>query len=294
MAREGLTRTVSYTHAVCRTALNAAVDWGLNPRNPVLKAQAPQQTHRPIEPLTAEKTRTFLQHIDRHRSPLKGALVFPGPDRRPSREALGLHWGDIDWERGRFTIHRAYIKVKGRAVLRDKPKNKSSHRTIDLSPDLVAILRTHRDTQQIERQAAGDRWEDPRPWVFTTRHTGAGVRPDNALPTFKRLLKKAGLPRTTRIHDLRHGMATFWLASGVPVKVVSERLGHSNIGITLQTYGHAIPGMQADAAARLDAALLDFSQSPHQQFINTNVPNLLNSPAPDARREQKKSHEDTS
>ncbi len=68
-------------------------------------------------------------------------------------------------------------------------------------------------------------------------------------------MRQAGLPPTIRIHDVRHGMATFWLAQGVPVKVVSERLGHASVGITLQVYGHVVPGMQAEAAARLDAAL---------------------------------------
>ncbi|PSR26291.1 MAG: hypothetical protein C7B47_10960 [Sulfobacillus thermosulfidooxidans] len=74
---------------------------------------------------------------------------------------------------------------------------------------------------------------------------------------FKKLAVQSGLPSGMRIHDLRHAMATYWLANGVLVKVVSKRLGHANISITLQIYGHVLPGMQAEAAAKMDALLAD-------------------------------------
>ncbi|PSR20084.1 MAG: hypothetical protein C7B45_16670 [Sulfobacillus acidophilus] len=78
--------------------------------------------------------------------------------------------------------------------------------------------------------------------------------PGNVNRAFRRLRKRAGLPATLRPHDLRHAMATAWLTADppVPVKVVSERLGHANINITLQIYGHMLPNMQAESAQRLD------------------------------------------
>lgn len=102
--------------------------------------------------------------------------------------------------------------------------------------------------------AAGSQWVEGG-WVFTTR-TGTWLSPRNVHRRFKQLLKLANLPETTRIHDLRHAMATHWLTQGVPVKVVSERLGHSSIAITLQVYGHVLPHMQSQAAQMMDAAIL--------------------------------------
>ncbi|MDG6999571.1 MAG: tyrosine-type recombinase/integrase, partial [Nitrososphaerota archaeon] len=125
---------------------------------------------------------------------------------------------------------------------------------ISLSPYLVDILRQHQQRQQDERLAAGPRWEEGN-WVFTTR-SGKWLSPRNVHRRFKQLLKAANLPETARIHDLRHAMATYWLTHGVPVKVVSERLGHSTIAITLQVYGHVLPHMQLEAAQMMDATIL--------------------------------------
>lgn len=99
------------------------------------------------------------------------------------------------------------------------------------------------------------------PWVFTTR-SGKPLDGDNVRRAFKKLLKAAELPDTTRVHDLRHAMATAWLAQGVPVKVASERLGHASIAITLQIYGHLLPNMQSDAAEQMDAWLLGDTSHP--------------------------------
>jgi integrase len=247
LAARGLTRTVGYVHAVCRRALGAAVDWELIPRNPAAKARPPKRPTRPIQPLTPEQTRQFLRQADQHRwRALWYVLALTGLRRG---EAVALKWEDIDWDRQQAVIHRAAIQVGSRIILRDQAKTAAGNRTVNLSPFLLDILRAHRDAQ---RQAGGPGADAP--WVFATT-AGRHLRPDNAYHAFKRLLRQAGLPPTTRIHDLRHGMATYWLAQGVPVKVVSERLGHASVAITLQIYGHVVPGMQAEAAARLDAAL---------------------------------------
>ena len=105
---------------------------------------------------------------------------------------------------------------------------------------------------------AGIQWDSDwarAPWVFTTK-TGRWLAPNHVHETFKRLLHRAHLPPAIRIHDLRHAMATQWLAQGIPVKVVSERLGHANVAITLEVYSHVLPDMQAQAAQQMDRVLL--------------------------------------
>ncbi len=121
------------------------------------------------------------------------------------------------------------------------PKTRSGARTIALSDFLVGILRTHHTTQEAD-------WEKTHPnqrmseWVFQAP-SGTWLDGDQTRKMFKRLLRKAGLSETTRIHDLRHAMATTWLSQGIAVKVVSERLGHASIAITLPLHacapGHA-------------------------------------------------------
>ncbi|HEY8742321.1 MAG TPA: tyrosine-type recombinase/integrase, partial [Chloroflexota bacterium] len=90
--------------------------------------------------------------------------------------------------------------------------------------------------------------------VFST-HLGTALLPRNVHRSFKVALTRAGLPLTVRLHDLRHAAATMLLQAGVHPKVVSERLGHSTITLTLDTYSHVVPGLDADAAARLERVM---------------------------------------
>lgn len=158
-------------------------------------------------------------------------------------------WKDIDLAKGTAMIRRTY-------TWREIGVTKTPHgeRSIALSPFLVALLREHRHKQKLEQLAAGPDWEE-HGLVFMTRR-GTPISPRNVLRDFKKLLKRAGLPETCRIHDLRHAMATHWLASGVPPRLVSERMGHASVRFTMDVYGHVIPGEEATAAADMERDLL--------------------------------------
>jgi integrase len=113
-------------------------------------------------------------------------------------------------------------------------------------------MRAHRRRQIEERLALGPAYHDGR-FVFC-REDGLPLHPQVFSETFERHASKAGLPRI-RVHDARHSFATLALRAGVPSKVVSEILGHASIGITLDTYSHAVPGMQEEAAAKVAALI---------------------------------------
>ncbi|MHB0869726.1 MAG: tyrosine-type recombinase/integrase, partial [Chloroflexota bacterium] len=116
----------------------------------------------------------------------------------------------------------------------------------------VAALRHHRTRQKEERLAAGAVWQDDL--VFPNRY-GRPIEATNLLRrSFKPLLQKAGLPEI-RFHDLRHSAATLLLRKRVPAKVVSEMLGHAQVGITMNLYQHVLPDMQREATAAMEAAL---------------------------------------
>ena len=122
-----------------------------------------------------------------------------------------------------------------------------------LDPETVAVLREHHARQLDERLAWGPAFE-PHGLVFC-RENGTPIWPRTFSRSFDNHVRDAGLPKI-RLHDLRHTHATLALEAGIHPKVVQERLGHATIAITLDTYSHAIPAMQEDAAAKI-AALLD-------------------------------------
>lgn len=244
--------SIKHVHVVLRAALTDALTWDLLVKDPLRGVTPPQPQPKELIIPTVDQARAFLRVAESHR--LWALWAFLALSGARKGEALGLQWSDIDWDARTVTIQRTVAGYASKRTV-NPPKSRAGRRVIALSEFLSETLRRHMHQQKLERLAAGSRWEEG-PWVFTTRH-GRWLAPAHVHEQFKRLLSQAGLPSTMRIHDLRHAMASYWLANGVPVKVVSERLGHGNIAITLQVYGHLLPNMQAEAADKMDAWLLD-------------------------------------
>ncbi len=166
-------------------------------------------------------------------------------------ELLALRWADIDLRAHRLAVRRSLETVKG--VTRTKPpKTAKSARTIFLPLFVVEILRL-RKAQQLENLESLGLDQDEETWVFT----GADERawePGAFSLDFARFVKRAKLPHV-RFHDLRHSFGTLALAAGVDLKTVSTALGHSTISMTANIYVHAVPSLQDEAAARIDALL---------------------------------------
>jgi integrase len=168
-------------------------------------------------------------------------------------ELLGLKWSDIDLDGGRLHVRRTAYRLRGRGWVEAEPKSQTARRSVALTPLAVDALRRHKARQRAQRLRAGPLWED-RDLVFANA-VGGYLEPQNLLRrAFWPLLQKAGLSRL-RFHDLRHSAATLLLAQGVHPKVVQELLGHSSISLTLDTYSHTVPDLQAEAAARLERLL---------------------------------------
>jgi len=129
-----------------------------------------------------------------------------------------------------------------------EPKTRSGRRKIVLPEKVLEVMRMHRERQDQERIKADAKWSE-HGLVFCNRR-GGFIIGEHMAKTFHRFLVKAGLPYM-RFHDLRHSMATILLAAGVHPKIVQERLGHSTIAITMDTYSHVLPSMQQDVARRL-------------------------------------------
>jgi integrase len=250
-------RTVRYLHAIVRRALEDAVRWRLVTRNVAEQADPPKPTRNrdAMRTWTAGQLRVFLEHVRDDRLYALWALLASTGMRRG--EALGLDDEHLDLNRSRVAIRRNLVAVRGRGDEREafwsEPKTEKSRRSVALDPATVDALRAHRKRQLEERMALGPARQD-RGVVFA-REDGLELDPDWVSKRFERLATQVGLP-AIRLHDLRHTHATLALQAGIHPKVVSERLGHSSISMTLDTYSHAIPAMQEDAAARVAALVL--------------------------------------
>jgi len=174
---------------------------------------------------------------------------------RPS-EYLGLQWKDVDFDKGVVTIQRTLTWNRDRSWYFGEPKTSKSRRSIPLPLPLLHMLREHRKRQSEERLKAGPKW-----WghdlVFCGKE-GQPLHPRNVQARhFKPTLKRAGLAASFRLYDLRHTCATLLLVADENPKVVSERLGHSSIVLTLDTYSHVLPSMQKAATDKLASMLFE-------------------------------------
>jgi len=164
-------------------------------------------------------------------------------------ELLGLRWDDIDFGNSTLTIRQALQRVGGRLALVE-PKTALSRRTVPVPAPTLAALRAHRTRQNADHLAAGAAWRDSG-LVFTT-HTGGPLEPRNVQRSWYAVRSRAGLAGV-RLHDLRHACASFMLAAGASPRTVMKTLGHSQIGLTMNTYTHVLPEIEReaiDAAAR--------------------------------------------
>jgi integrase len=159
-----------------------------------------------------------------------------------------LKWEDVDLDAGSLRVNRALSGGKLTA-----PKTKRSRRRIDLSAASVAALRAHRKRQLEERMRLSALWRD-HGLVFPSA-VGTPLSHRNVVRAFKDLLKRAGLPKSIRLYDLRHTCATLLLGSNVHPKYVQELLGHASIALTLDTYSHVLKGMDGGIGGAMDEAL---------------------------------------
>jgi integrase len=245
-------RTVRYTHAVLSSALKQAVKWRMLSQNPASYVDLPRLKKTEMKAFSPEEAECFLKaaSADRWGTLFEFALTT---GMRPG-EYLALQWKDVDLKAGTATVRRALVRRKNGSWMFEEPKTDRSRRTIPLPPSVVASLVQHKRQQAEKRLAKGPAYKN-RDLVFATS-TGQPLDQINlSRRHFKPTLKVAGLSTTFRIYDLRHSCATLLLAAGENPKVVSERLGHASVALTLDIYSHVLPSMQQQAAERLEAIL---------------------------------------
>lgn len=261
MAAAGLAGDYIFTmHSLFRTAFKCAVKWQITSRNVYLNVDAPKKSPKSkLRTWSIAESISFLKFsetVERAYVPVPHLLpdfrhiavvmaIFTGMRRG---EILGLRWSDVDYDAMLVRVMQTVYKPTGMPVQIWSPKTDNSMRSISITDEVVTALKKHRAAQNEIRLALGKDYVDHD--LVCPRSNGAPMDPRSLIEYFNDCIVKSGVPRI-RFHDLRHTHATIMLQLGQHPKIVSERLGHSNIAITLDTYSHVLPNMQADAAAVL-------------------------------------------
>jgi len=245
-------KTVRNVHSMLHKALTDAVRWGHLSRNPVSLAAPPKPARPEMKVWSPEQLRTFVECTRNDRLAAAWLLLVTTGMRRG--EVLGLAWEHVDFTNDRLAVVQSLNVVNYHDVRLVQPKTAKGRRSIALDPTTIAALQAHRVRQLEERLQWGEAWA-PSDLVFT-RENGTAIHPQRMTSWFEQLARDAALPKI-RLHDLRHSYATAALAAGVPAKVMSERLGHASVMITLDTYSHILPSMQEDAANSVAKLILE-------------------------------------
>jgi integrase len=240
--------SVLMMHRLLSAALKQAVKWQLLSSNPCDAVGAPRVERKQMHVLDADGAAALIEAA-RPRAMFMPVLLGVMCGLRRG-EVAALRWGAVDFEAAQLRIVASAEQTS--QGVRLKPPKSGRSRVVALPALVVEELRQHRLKQAQELLKLGIRQSDDsyvclqpnyEPWP-----------PRNLSSAFIKFIRSTGLPRV-RLHDLRHSHATHLLAANVHPKIVQERLGHANIGITMDLYTHVMPGMQDEAASRVDAAL---------------------------------------
>ena len=221
-------------------------------RNPCELVELPRHTRREMQAFSPEEAARFLKVAaeDSHGTLFVFALAT---GMRPE-EYLALKCSDVDLQKGAATVQRALIWRKGGEWYFGEPKTARSRHTVPLPASVLSALHEHKRRQGAERLKAGANYQNNE-LVFAMRDGRPILLRTLDRLHFKPTLKRAKLSESFRLHDLRHSCATLLLAANEHPKVVSERLGHANIILTLDTYSHVLPSMQQAASEKLESIL---------------------------------------
>jgi integrase len=268
--------TVQRVHSTMRSAFATAKKRRLISFNPATDVELPTVSRAKVRPWEPAELGKFLDYAAK--DVLFGSIfeVIAATGLRRG-EAAGLRWTDVDIEGGKLIIRQQIVSLPGKdhdpcpycggqhlCALFGKPKTASGEeRVVDLDSTTIGVLMAHRLSQDAARVAWGDAYSD-HGLVFA-REDGTPIPPQTITKVFNGLVLALKL-RKIRLHDLRHGQASLMLAAGVPMAVVSKRLGHSTISLTSDTYSHLLEGIGRDAAERASALV---PRAPRDHSVTT-------------------------
>lgn len=239
-------RTVLAMHRIIRSALEQAVKWQLVVRNVADAVEPPKAKKYEAKYLTDKQTEELIKVA-------KGSdiyipimiAIYTGARRG---EILGLNWSNVNLEKGYIKIVDSLCAIQKGLIIKE-PKTKSGIRTIAISSELIKILKQHKITQMKNKLLFGNLYQDNN--MVCCYKDGHLYNPKRFSTKFRELLEHNNFP-IIRLHDLRHSHASLLVKLGVQPKEISQRLGHSNIGITMDLYSHLYEETDREVANMFD------------------------------------------
>ncbi len=245
--------TVKRYHAVISSICSFAVYQNIIMVNPCTRVRTPKSGPHEAEYLEEGEAEKLLAALKDAPQPFRTAiqlLLFTGMRRG---ELCGLQWEDIDYEHNLINVRRNVLYTEETGIYEDTPKTKSSVRGIKVSDYVINLLKEYAEWQDNQCELLGDKWEDS--CKIFTNDFGAQIHPSSLSKWFSTFNKRNGLKQVP-LHSLRHTSATLLIMSGVPVNVVSKRLGHNNSATTTTIYTHVLRSADEQAALALDNVIL--------------------------------------
>ena len=245
LLEEGVSpQTVHHHHSLLRNSIGRAVTWTILTDNVIKRVTPPKVAKPELHILSNSKVRKLLEHVAAtdYRLPIHLAL-HTGMRRS---EICGLFWNDVDLESSSLSVVRTMASLKGDLYHLDEPKSRRSRRVIAFGSEISSLL-----TEKKARLSGSGTNERSQ---VCAREDGSSFMPDVLSSRFNAILKECEIPNV-RFHDLRHTHASLLLAPGVPVHVVSARLGHASIQTTVDAYGHLLPASDVEAVEAMECRL---------------------------------------
>ncbi|MBN1369958.1 MAG: tyrosine-type recombinase/integrase [Dehalococcoidaceae bacterium] len=251
MLKAGLSTTSVRHHGMMlHSCLEHAVKWQLLALNPADAVKPPANRYAEMNTLDETGVRVVLEAAEKTPYFALFSLALYSGMRRS--ELLALRWSDVELENGEVYVSRSLHRLENHETVFRGTKTSKSNRTVALGQTMIEILKQHRDKQMDICTSTGFPFTNDR--LVFCHADGKPMLPDSVSQAWVRHAKSLGYSHI-RFHDLRHTSATLMLKAGIHPKIVQEKLGHSSIVVTLDLYSHVSPGMQHQAAEKLDAIL---------------------------------------
>jgi integrase len=267
-------RTIRVIHSILHKSLDDALRLGLISRNPVDLVVPPRYTHGEMKIYDRKQVQLLMIAARDDRNEALFFLAVTTGCRMS--ELLALKWGDLSWEGQTLHVQRQLARDRQNGYYLPL-KTKAANRTIDLGKKSIEKLREHYQRQNQESFKSKD-WQE-NDLIFSSS-LGTPQDQFNLYHQFKSLIENAGLPEI-RFHDLRHTAASLMINDGLPIIVVSRRLGHTKVSTTMDIYGHLLPDTQRELADRIDNCVMPIELELHPNCTRTpDIQELAENPSP--------------
>lgn len=244
--------SIEYHLRVLKNILKRAVEWKVINSNPADNVQKPKVEYKKVVPYDEHEVQQLLRALENEPFHWRMMITLALTTGLRRGELLGLEWKHIDLENGVIDVVQTLsLSLKGEVVIKE-PKTKNSIRKVAVPPSVLAELREYKKHIHEQIGTMGDLWQGNDRFFVFAHPDGKPFHHERPYLWFRSFIKKHGL-RYIRFHDLRHTSATLLINQGVHAKIISERLGHSNITTTMNIYGHALRSADQAAADKFES-----------------------------------------